>query len=560
MRKFMRKNKALALCLAATLAVTMSGCGNSNGNTTPTTTNSSTETTSGSSTAQTDANTNQADTSTVSYPLQTDTALTYWGELNSGVASNYTNFGDTVVGKTWQEKTGVSVTFQHPAIGQVAEQFNLLMSDKTLPDLIEYAWTSYPGGPQKAIDDGVVIPLNDIIDKYCPNLKAYLTANPEIDKMVKTDDGTYYCFPFIRGGDQLLTNTGVMIRQDWLTELNLEMPKTIDDWHTVLTAFKEQKGAAAPFTYQYTSVSLTDNNPFAYAYGAPRGFYLADDGTIHFGAVEEGHKQYLQTMNQWMQEGLLDIDLATLTGDQVSAKITNGSAGASFGWAGSNMGTWTESGRATNPDYSLWPAPYPTVEAGAKPEFGRRENNYPGAGSVVITTSCKDVETAARFLDYAYGEEGHMLMNFGIEGESYTMTNGEPIYTDLILKNPDGLSISGAMSGYCRASYSGPFVQDERYVSQYYSLDSQKAALTVWSDTNAKEHTIPPITATVDESKELSQIMNEIGTYRDEMCLKFILGTKSFDEWDDYVNTINNMNLSRALEIQNNALERYNNR
>ena len=54
--------------------------------------------------------------------------------------------------------------------------------------------------------------------------------------------------------------------------------------------------------------------------------------------------------------------------------------------------------------------------------------------------------------------------------------------------------------------------------------------------------------------------MNEINTYRDEMTLKFILGNKSFDEWDDYVNTINGMNLDRVLEIQNAALERYQSR
>lgn len=177
-------------------------------------------------------------------------------------------------------------------------------------------------------------------------------------------------------------------------------------------------------------------------------------------------------------------------------------------------------------------------------------------GGAVITTSCKDVELAARLLDYAYSEEGHMLFNFGIEGVSYTMENGEPIYTDLLLKNPD-LSITHAMAGYIRANYNGPFVQDEAYASQYYTLDAQKEAIELWSDTNAGNHILPPVTPTVDESKEQAQIMNEINTYRDEMTLKFILGNKSFDEWDDYVKTIKGMNIDRVLEIQNAALERY---
>lgn len=377
-----------------------------------------------------------------------------------------------------------------------------------------------------------------------------------MDKMIKTDEGTYYCFPFIRGGEKLKTSTGLMLRGDWLEELGMEVPTTMDEWHDVLTAFKEEKGAAAPFTYWYGSQGLTDNNPFAYAYGAPRNFYIGDDGSVHYGAVEDGYREYLQTMNRWMSEGLIDVDLATLTNDQVSAKITNGTAGASFGWCGSSLGTWTGAGRTTEEDFTLVPAPYPSVEKGTKPEFGQKDNDFVNMGCAVITTSCENVELAARLLDYAYGEEGHMLFNFGIEGVSYTMESGEPIYTDLILKNPD-LSITHAMSGYIRANYNGPFVQDEAYADQYYTLDEQKEALAVWSDTNADKHIIPPVTPTVDESKEQAQIMNEINTYRDEMTLKFILGNKSFDEWDDYVETIKGMNLDRVLEIQNAALERY---
>ena len=544
----MRKKRLVALAtVAALLAASITGCSSSK---------SSEETTA--------ANGSSGETQTAapaepaSYPLDTDETLTYWGELNVNIASNYTSMEDTPLGQAWQEATGVDIEFQHPAIGQVSEQFNLLMSKQTLPDMIEYSWITYPGGPTKAIDDGVIIPLNDIIDQYCPNLKAYLEANPEIDRMVKTDDGTYYCFPFIRGDESLLCNTGPMIRQDWLDDLGLEVPTTVDEWYEALKAFKEEKGATAPFTYQYSSKGLTDYNPFAGAFGAIRDFFLDEDGKVIYGAVQEGYKNYLMEMNKWMEEGLIDPDLATLTSDQVSAKITNGSAGASFGWAGSNMGTWIASGQSTDPNYNLVPTPYPTLKEGETPKFGRRENNYPGAGSVVITTSCENVELAARFLDYGYSEEGHMMFNFGIEGESYNMVDGKPVYTDMILHNEDGLSITATLGGYTRANTSGPFVQDKEYITQYYSYPAQAATLDLWSATDAKNYVLPPITPTVDESKEPAQIMNEIATYRDEMTLKFILGTESFDNWDTYVSTIESMGLDRALEIENAALDRYN--
>ena len=552
---------ALLITAAIAAAGIAAGCGSKDGKDAGKDTISKEQTETGKTDASEPAGTTASEgadegSKAFSYPVADGGTLSYWLELNANAAANYPSLNDTEFGKKLQENTGITVEFQHPAVGQLQEQFNLLLSNRTLPDIIEYSWLTYAGGPQKAIEDGVVLPLNDVIDSYCPNLKAYLEANPDVDKMIKTDDGTYYCFPFIRGGEKLKTSTGLMLRGDWLDELGLEVPTTMDEWYDVLTAFKTEKNASAPFTYWYSSQGLTDNNPFAYAYGAPRNFYIGDDNKVHFGAVEDGYREYLQTMHKWMSEGLIDVDLATLTNDQVSAKITNGSAGASFGWCGSSLGTWTSAGRATEEDFTLVSAPYPTVEKGDKPEFGQKDNDFVNMGCAVITTSCENVELAARLLDYAYSDEGHMLFNFGIEGTSYTMENGEPVYTDLILNNPD-LSITHAMSGYIRANYNGPFVQDEAYADQYYVLDEQKEALAVWSDTNADKHIIPPVTPTVEESKEQAQIMNEINTYRDEMTLKFILGNRSFDEWDDYVETIREMNLDRVLEIQNAALERY---
>ena len=44
----------------------------------------------------------------------------------------------------------------------------------------------------------------------------------------------------------------------------------------------------------------------------------------------------------------------------------------------------------------------------------------------------------------------------------------------------------------------------------------------------------------------------------EEMMLKFIFGTESLDNWDSYIQTLEGMNLGRAIEIEKAALERYN--
>ena len=548
-----KTKKSLALFVAASmLAGVMAGCSSSSSS------SAAPSSSTGGSTNSTAPSNGGSETQEFTYPMSGEHNITYWCTLNENVSTNYTGLNETPFGKGLIENTGVNITFQHPPTGGGDEQFNLIIADGSLPDVMEYHWQSYPGGPEKAISDGNIYALNDIIDQYCPNLKAYLESRPDVDRQCKTDSGNYYMFPFVRGDPGLQVTMGLMIRQDWLDDLGLSIPTNIDEWHDTLTAFKEQKGATAPFTYEFTMGSLTSNMPFAYAYNAPRGYFLGDDGKVHFGAAEEGYKQYLTTMNQWYAEGLLDPDIATASFDQVSAKMTSGAGGASFGWAGSRMGLWTSAAIANDPDYNLQPAPYPSAKAGETAKMGQIDNLVPNQGGVAITTSCKDIEAAARLLDWAYSEEGHLYYNFGTEGVSYTMVDGEPVYTDLILNNPDGLSIAQSMGGYIRGNYNGPFVQDLRYLIQYYTIDGQKKANATWTVPTAAKYSLPPITPTPEESEEFSAIMNEIYTYRDEMTLKYILGTESLDTFDDYVQTLNQLNLPRAIEIETAALERYN--
>lgn len=242
------KKKRLWLCFAAAaLMSAVTGCGG--------------EVTADPQTASAVPSQTQAKSQTeFSYPMAPGDKLTYWAELQGTVSPNFANLGDTPFAKVWMSKTGVDIEFMHPPAGQAKEQFSLILADGSLPDLMEYNWINdYPGGPEKAIKDGVILPLNDIFDQYCPNITKYLAENPAIDKMIKTDEGHYYVFPFIRGDEKLCSTMGPMLRKDWLDELNLQVPTTIDEWHKVLTQFKEKKGAAAPWCPEYTRNDFKDN-------------------------------------------------------------------------------------------------------------------------------------------------------------------------------------------------------------------------------------------------------------------------------------------------------------
>jgi putative aldouronate transport system substrate-binding protein len=490
----------------------------------------------------------------VSYPLKADKPLTYWAEYNTIKAS----IDEVPFFQEWQKRTGVPLKFISPPTGQSKDSLNIMLASGDLPDMIEYDWFNFPGGPEKAIADGYILRLNDVIDQYAPNLKKYLQENPAIDKMLKTDNGSYYTFPFLRGDPLLQVYQGPIVRGDWLEELGLQVPETIEDWHNVLTAFKEKKGATAPLSFQLQSEFLT-NGAFVGAFNASRGWYQ-EDGQVKFGPMQPGYKDFLGTFHQWYDEGLLDKNIANVDGKALDANIVNGATGATVQNSGGGIGKWSPLLTEKDPKAALTAVPYPVINRGDMPRFGQKDPQYTTGTNVAITANSKNVELAARLLDWGYSEEGHMYFNFGQEGLTYEMKDGVPTYTDLLMNNPEKLSPSQAMSLYIRANYGGPFVQDKRYIMQYLVLPQQQAALPIWTKTDVDKYKIPQVTPTPEEASELAQIMNDVNTLIDEMTLKIILGNESVDAYEGYLNKLATFRIDRAIEIQQGALDRYNKR
>ncbi len=113
------------------------------------------------------------------------------------------------------------------------------------------------------------------------------------------------------------------------------------------------------------------------------------------------------------------------------------------------------------------------------------------------------------------------------------------------------------LSQYTASYSSGPFVQDKRYMEQYASMPQQLAAWDIWTKTNMKDHVMPNLHISSDKQNELALLDNSINTYVDEMITKFILGTKSFDEYDSVISELKTRGIERSLEIRNEAYKEF---
>jgi len=481
--------------------------------------------------------------------------LTFWTSLASDFASVMSDLDGNLFMQELQARTGVDLVFQHPAVGQEKEQFNLMIASRELPDIIEYNWSGYQGGIQKAIDDGIILPLNDLIAEHAPNYTKFLEENPDLARQMKTDSGIIPVFAAYSVSDYNCT-TGFQIRQDWLDEYDLELPSTIAEWEDVLTKLVEEKDLVCGLAIDSAKL-MGDLIVGAWDIGST---YYMDNGVVKYGPVQEPYIDFLTTMKRWYDNGLLDPDVAACNTKTMVSYMINNEAAAYIGNAGGNMGDiYTAIEIKGDDTFNLVGLPYPVVEEGAENNFCNLGWEYRGSGSGAITTACKDPALACKVLDYIYSDEGRILKSFGVEGVSFNYIDGKPIYAEVITNNPDGLTMAQALAKYVRAN--NPYIGliETGYHEQYFKRPVQKAAVKEWNlwVDNTKETKLPKITLTSEESQEVATTLTLLDDYRQEMIVKFIMGQEPLENYPAFVEHLNELGLQRVLEIYQDAYDRY---
>jgi putative aldouronate transport system substrate-binding protein len=478
--------------------------------------------------------------------------------IKGGAAMN--SYADVPAYKKMLELTNIDMQFVHPPVGQQNEQFNLMVSSGQYPDIIEWNWLAYPGGPEKAIQDKVIIPMNDAIAKYAPNLTKILTETPTARRQVLTDTGLLYGFPFLRLSPKWHVIYGFQANSAWLKKLNIEPPNTLDDWYKMLVAFKtrDPNGNGNPNDeIPFISNGLPRLYPLTGAFGVSDRFYRIDN-TVKFGPAEKEYLDWLTTMNKWYNEKLLDPDFASTSSNQFDAKVASGVGGAWHNALSGGLGRLIQLTRQKDPAFSITGLPFPVGPAGKPYDTELQRVMYFPGTSAAISTSSKYVKEITKYLDYGYGTEGHLLMVFGIEGESYTVKNGEPFFTDKVMKNPT-LSVDQAIGQWSRGVSSPPLVFDDWLFRGRIFLPEQNAAHAVWSK-GLTERIMPPVTPTPDEARRFSSLMGTLNTYIDEMTVKFITGKEPLANFDKYVAQLKALSVDEVVALRQKALERYNGR
>lgn len=528
--KKMRRGKTVAVVSALCIAVGLTGCGGGNQNAVET-----------------------SALKKVSFPVKEEVTMTIWKYNSNQVLTTEADMG------AYQElakDSGVKIEMMHPVAGQEAEQFNLMVASHEMPDIVYCFDGIYPGGLIKGYNDNLIYDLNELMEQNGDNLNALFAAFPKLKTEASDEEGHILSAPMIRGDSVVRTYRGPVVRKDYLDKFGLDIPQTIDDWHEMLTTFKNN-GVEIPFT---TRAEFMNTEAFIGAYGIKWDFML-DNGKVIYGPADARVKDYIKTMAQWYKEGLLDSEIATNDRKNMDSKILSLGAGSWVSTVGDGMGNYLSSAEGSIDGFDIVGVPYPGLTKDQSGIIIQRDPMVQSGLGASITTSTKHPDIAMALVDYAYGKKGHMLFNFGVEGVSYEMKDGVPVYTDEVVHNPDGLPMSKAGSKYALAFTFGPFVQDKYYGQQFYGRPQQQAAGKTWSkdvDKYAEKNIVLRGTPTSEESAEIAPMLNEVTTFVNEQYVKWLMGVGDVDaEFDSYIATLNSMGLPRIIEVYQSAHDRF---
>ena len=465
-----------------------------------------------------------------------------------------------------EENTNVHVNWNVVASTEAAEKFSLMITSGEYPDIIRGAETYYTGGLTKMVNDGVSIELTDMIDKYMPTYSALRNSNEKLIKDTITDDGKIVSVYTIASNTGEISGErvwgGPAIRRDWLDETGLKVPVTMDQWYEALKAIKaNHPDCEAPLMLGKTGTNMY--GAFTSAYGILPEFYN-DNGTVKYGPCEPGYKQWVETFSKWYAEGLIDPNFISNDASVFNKGdfIGSGKAAASPMIWGFTADVLKNMGYNNDEKYWLSAAPYPVMNEGDIPQGGFATSELVKE-TTVISSSCKDVELAMRYLDYYYSEECMMLDSLGIEGDSY-IDNGDGTYSlsdSLLAKVSDGSYPTTAAAIYTYSLGTSAFgLYNWAMFDAIYEGNKATEAYDVWNTTKFNLLLPPCMTMTEDESQEYASLYTSIQTLVQENTVKFIMGTESMDHYDNFVKELHSFNVDRCIELKQAALDRYNTR
>lgn len=477
-------------------------------------------------------------------------------------------YEDNAYTRLVDEKLNVKLTSAFEANGDDYDrQLSLAIASGDLPDMMV---VNNRDEVQELVDNDLIADLSDVYDKYASdNIKSIYKSYEDLPLEEASFDGKLMAIP----GTSLDFGPGIVwLRQDWIDELGLELDKdgnnaiTLDELEETAKAFKEAdpdktgKSVGLALNYWLTAPgyggSTYVSSAVVHSMGAYPKYYLPDnDGKIYYGSTTEEMKKSLGVFKDWYNEGILDPQFGTRTFDDISAMVINGETGIVPGpW---HLPDWNLfQVKESNPKADF--VPYAVEDANGDGKINSISDK--GAGSyIVVSKDFDNPELAMKIVNLLYDDVANStdlekeypeIYNYGKKSVDGTTRpfNVELGNADSALD--DAADIADAVDGKIEISALHTFgMQDTAKTIKGYIDNPDNSSSTDWAkyhstylaqgktmvsitDSGILNEIVPPRFNGIKASEKYTAQLNKL---EEETFIKFIIGEKPLDGFDDFV-------------------------
>lgn len=514
----------------------------------------------------------EVDASTLEFPLKEKATLT--GTI-SYPANTESDPNKRTIFKRLQEKTNVEIDWTAIQADQWSDKISLEMANtKNMTDFIFSAGFS-DNDLLKYAKQGVIIPLEEYIDAYMPNLQAVFEKYPEYRTMCTDTDGHIWALPWIEqlGNEKTAIQTiGNMsfINKKWLDFLNLKVPTTVDEFEQVLIAFRDHASEIqAEFGIDGSIIPMScivndgDQDPSLIINGFGEGYGDADktrhiavtnDKEVICSATQDGYKEGIEWLHKLYEEGLIDTESFTQEWSTYVAKGKSGRYGVCFSWDVANIDNLED-----------W-VPLPALTADTRnitPQNGSFTSGF-DRGRCVVTAVAENPALICAWLDQMYDPFQSPQNNWGTYGEDDDFDIFE------LSKNAEGgemlkhapLGDASPVEVREAESVGGPLAVLNDYYDVYvtcpddaqYRLDWIKEYYT--PDMNL-DYVYPNVFMNQEDTKKLSDLQTDIEKLINANKSDWIMNGFTDDDWNQYLSELDGYGLEEYLQIFQKYLDDY---
>ncbi|MCC3380576.1 ABC transporter substrate-binding protein [Paenibacillus farraposensis] len=496
----------------------------------------------------------------VTLPLKEKVSLHFMTQ-SSPLAPSDPN--EKLIYKRLEEKTGVHIDFTNFTSDSFIEKRNLAVASGDLPDaILDAGYSDYD--LLNLGKDGTIIPLEDLIDKYMPNLQKVLKAAPEYRSMMTAQDGHIYAFPWIEelgAGKESIHSVNAMpwINVEWLKKLGLQMPKNTEDLKKVLVAFKngDPNGNGKADEIPLSFILNNGNEDLNFLFGS---FGLGDngdhtvvtnEGKVVFTADQDGYKEGIKYLNELYKLNLIDEESFEQDYNTYLAKGQSERYGLYFQWDKANIS-------GDNDKYDLMnPLAGPSGEVNVT-----RTNNFGfDRGRMVITSANKNLELTAKWIDQLYDPIQSVQDNWGTYGDKSQQNIFEYNEASHMLKH---LPLKGTAPVELRqkTNIGGPLaILDEYYGNVTTKPADAEGRLKLMKERLVPymkaDHNFPKVFFSLEDQKQISTLETDLFAYVNRKRAEWIKTGKVEEEWAEYKAELSRLGLDKWLQIKQKGYDRY---